>query len=298
LSYTRCAVSRQLLRCVSYGCRRGPNNNDRHACRWPERLRSVEISANYDRFTRVPLPLSRGANWDGKGVNFSLFSEASESSSCACRRRGRERAEDPDSRAHQRRLHIHVPGVGPGQLYGYRAYGPTFPKAPALQPEQTAARSLRQGDRAAAEIGDELFGYQLRDPDGDLSFDDRDSAPFAPLGIVTTRISTGAANTGRRTRRTNADLRGARPGHDPVASEFPPICGHVRGHGPEPIIKHLQALGITALELMPVHYFLQDRHLVDQDCIIIGIQHAGVFSLEPGYASNPDPCDVIREFRK
>jgi isoamylase len=79
-----------------------------------------------------------------------------------------------------------------------------------------------------------------------------------------------------------------------------PLRGTYAGMASEPIIKHLQSLGVTALELMPVHYFLQDRHLVDKGLRNYwGYNTLGFFALEPGYASNREnPCDVIREFKE
>jgi len=78
------------------------------------------------------------------------------------------------------------------------------------------------------------------------------------------------------------------------------LRGTYAGMASEPIIKHLQSLGITALELMPVHYFLHDRHLIDKGLDNYwGYNTLGFFALEPGYASNPeDPRDVIREFKE
>jgi len=83
--------------------------------------------------------------------------------------------------------------------------------------------------------------------------------------------------------------------HPDVPSRLRALCRHgVRTHH-----QASSKLGVTALELMPVHYFLHDRHLVDKGCALLGIQHAGILCREPGYASNPDdPQDVIREFKE
>jgi isoamylase len=263
------------------------------------------ISATYDRFHQnAGSPFPRGANWDGKGVNFSLFSETSESAELCLfdasggneqRIRIRERTNGA--------WHIYVPGVGPGQLYGYRVDGPYVPES-----------GLRFNsnklllDPYAKAIGrqltwaDELFGYQLGDADGDLSFDDRDSAPFAPLGMVIDPAFDWSGeqrptHPAHETLIYEAHVRGMTQLHPDVPSG---LRGTYAGMACEPIIKHLQSLGITALELMPVHYFLQDRHLVDKGLRNYwGYNTLGFFALEPGYASNPqDPSDVIREFKE
>jgi isoamylase len=263
------------------------------------------IPANYDRSHQTAgSPFPRGATWDGQGVNFSLFSESSESVELCLF--------DPSGNNEQRvrirertsgAWHIYVPGVGPGQLYGYRVHGPYVPES-----------GLRFNsnklllDPYAKAIGrqmtwaDELFGYQLGDPDGDLSFDDRDSAPFAPIGVVTDSSFdwSGERRPSHQAHETliyEAHVRGMSKLHPDVPSH---LRGTYAGMASEPIIKHLQSLGITALELMPVHYFLRDRHLMEKGLRNYwGYNTLGFFALEPGYAANAeDPAGVIREFKE
>jgi glycogen operon protein len=146
------------------------------------------ISAIYDRSHQIAgSPFPRGANWDGKGCNFSLFSESAESVELCLfdasgnneqRIRIRERTSGV--------WHIYLPGVGPGQLYGYRVHGPYVPESGLrFNPNKLLLDPYAKAIGRPLQWADELFGYQLGDPDGDLSFDDRDSAPFAPLGAVT-----------------------------------------------------------------------------------------------------------------
>jgi glycogen operon protein len=263
------------------------------------------ISANYDRSHQIAgSPFPRGANWDGKGVNFSLFSETSESAElCLFDASG-----DNEQRIRIRERthgawHIYVPNIGPGQLYGYRVDGPYGPESGQrfnlnkllLDPYAKAiGRPLRWAD--------ELFGYQLADPEGDLSFDDRDSAPFAPMGmVVDSRFDwSGERRPSHAAHETiiyEAHVRGMSYLHPDVPSG---LRGTYAAMASEPIIKHLQGLGVTALELMPVHYFVQDRHLVDRGLHNYwGYNTLGFFALEPGYASNrEDPLDAIREFKE
>jgi len=263
------------------------------------------ISANFDRSHQAAgSPFPRGANWDGKGVNFSLFSETSESVElCLFDASGgneqRIRIRERTSGA----WHIYVPDIGPGQLYGYRVEGPYIPES-----GQRFNSNKLLLDPYAKAIGrpltwaDELFGYQVGDAGGDLSFDDRDSAPFAPLGtVIDPRFDwSGERRPSRAAHETiiyEAHVRGMTQLHPDLPAA---LRGTYAGMASEPIIKHLKGMGVTALELMPVHYFLQDRHLVEKGLRNYwGYNTLGFFALEPGYASNPkDPCDVIREFKE
>ncbi|MGH9562305.1 MAG: glycogen debranching protein GlgX, partial [Terracidiphilus sp.] len=263
------------------------------------------IPANYDRSRQIAgSPFPRGANWDGKGVNFSLFSENSESAElCLFDAAG---ANEQRIRIRERTngaWHIYMPDVGPGQLYGYRVDGPYVPES-----GQRFNINKLLLDPYAKAIGrqlnwaDELFGYRMGDPDGDLSFDDRDSAPFAPLGmVVDPRFDwSGERRPSHALHETliyEAHVRGISYLHPDVPSG---LRGTYAALASEPIIKHLQGLGITALELMPVHYFLQDRHLLDKGLRNYwGYNTLGFFAPEPSYASNrEDPRDAIREFKE
>src|ERR1700678_977195 len=131
-------------------------------------------------------PFPRGATWDGHGVNFSLFSETSESVELCLfdasggneeRIRLRERTNGA--------WHIYLPGIEPNQLYGYRVYGQYDPeKGLRFNPNKLLLDPYAKAIGRKLQWADELFGYKLGDPNGDLSFDERDSAPFAPLGAV------------------------------------------------------------------------------------------------------------------
>jgi isoamylase len=269
------------------------------------RSRVSAISANFDRSHQsAGSPFPRGANWDGKGVNFSIFSESSESVElCLFDADGtnerRIRIRERTSGA----WHIYVPDVGPGQLYGYRVYGPYVPESgQRFNPNKLLLDPYAKAIGRPLTWADELFGYQLGDPDGDLSFDDRDSAAFAPLAMVTDpgfdwSDERRPSHAAHETIFYEAHVRGMTQLHPDVPEH---LRGTYAGMASEPIIKHLQSLGITALELMPVHCFLQDRHLVDQGLRNYwGYNTLGFFALEPSYAQNSqDPNDVIREFKE
>ncbi len=181
------------------------------------------------------MPFPRGANWDGRGVNFSLFSESSESVELCLfdgpgkverRIRIRERTNGA--------WHIYVPDIGPGQLYGYRVYGPYLPESGLrFNPNKLLLDPYAKAIGRQLQWADELFGYQLGDENADLSFDDRDSAPFAPLGAVIDsafRLERGEAPVLSSAR--NPDLRGACARHDAAASgRAETFARHLCGHG-------------------------------------------------------------------
>jgi isoamylase len=263
------------------------------------------ISDNYDRAHQTAgSPFPRGASWDGGGVNFSLFSESSEATElCLFDASGNNERRIRIRERTNGAWHIYVPGVGPGQLYGYRVHGPYVPESGLrFNPNKLLLDPYAKAVGRQLRWADELFAYQLGDADGDLSFDDRDSAPFAPLGMVTDpRFDWSGerrpSHAAHETLIYEAHVRGMTRTHPDVPSH---LRGKYGGMASEPIIKHLQSLGVTAIELMPVHYFLQDRHLFERGLHNYwGYNTLGFFALEPGYATNPDdPGDVIREFKE
>ncbi len=250
------------------------------------------------------MPFPRGATWDGRGINFSLFSESSESVElCLFDPSG---ANETRIRIRERTngaWHVYLPGLGPDQLYGYRVYGPYDPHTGLrFNPNKLLLDPYAKAIGRKLQWADELFAYQLGDADGDLAVDDRDSAPFAPLGaVVDPSFDWGGE------RRPNAPLhetliyeahvRGMTKLHPEIPEK---LRGTYAGIACEPIIAHLRSLGITAIELMPVHYFLDDRHLVDKGLRNYwGYNTLGFFAPHPPYAVNADrPGDVLREFKQ
>src|SRR5512144_964156 len=131
-------------------------------------------------------PYPRGASWDGNGVNFALFSaNATRVELCLFDSEGREtqRIDLPEYR--DETWHGYVPGIGPGQYYGYRVHGPYAPE----EGHRFNPNKLVLDPYARAHIGElkwdpAVFGYTLEHADADLSFDERDSAPFMPKCVV------------------------------------------------------------------------------------------------------------------
>ena len=133
--------------------------------------------------------------------------------------------------------HGYLPDVLPGQLYGYRVHGPYEPaKGHRFNPDKLLLDPYAKADRPRRDVGRRVFGYKFGDTAADLSFDDRDSAPFAPMAWWSTRPSTGAT-TGRR----------GPPGTRPIIYE-----PHVRGftqaasRSARAAARHLRRAGLRA----------------------------------------------------
>ncbi len=215
-----------------------------------------------------PYPL--GATWDGAGVNFALFAEsATKVELCLF--------DSPESTQESHRItlkeytdkvwHAYLPDVLPGQLYGYRVHGPYEPtQGHRFNPSKVVLDPYAKLIGRNLKWDDSLFGYKVGDEQADLSFDDRDSAAFAPLGAVLDPAFTWGDDRSPRT-----------PWHKTVIYELhvkgftqlnPHVPEHLRGSyaglASESAIKHLTDLGVTAVELLPVHHFLDDRHLIEK----------------------------------
>jgi isoamylase len=249
-----------------------------------------------------PYPL--GAVWDGRGVNFALFSEnATQVELCLF--------DSIDDAAESQRIplmeqtdmvwHTYLPDVRPGQLYGYRVHGPYDP---ASGHRFNAAKLVI--DPYARAIGravrwdDAMFGYHIGDPSGDLSCDDRDSAPFAPLGaVIDRRFPWGDDRLLRTPWHKTVIYEAHVKGFTALHPDVPPqLRGTYAGLATPPVIEHLHRLGVTALELMPVHHHAYDRHLVERGLTNYWGYNTLTF-LAPNlrYSSAQDPGGSVREFK-
>jgi isoamylase len=149
---------------------------------------------------------------------------------------------------------------------------------------------------------DELFGYQIGHPEGDLSFDERDSAPFAPLAMVVDGNFDWADEKRpnvpwHETVIYEAHVRGMTKLHPDIPE---PLRGTYAGMASDPILQHLKKLGVTAMELMPVHHFLHDRFLIEKGLRNYwGYNTLSFFAPEPSYATQrAEPENVIKEFKE
>ncbi len=251
-------------------------------------------------------PFPQGATYDGKGTNFALFSENAEWVDLCFFDRSEADKESKRIRIRERTngvWHVYLPGIAPGQLYGYRVHGPYDPE----NGLRFNANKLLLDPYAKAigrEIAwdDALFGYTIGAEGDDLTFDERDSAPFAPLGIVVDNFFDWENDKPLLTAWHNtviyeAHVKGLTMRHPDVPEN---IRGTYAAIGSAPIIDYLTKLGITAIELMPIQYFADDRHLQEKGLHNYwGYNTLGFFAPQRTYAaSQSHPADVVKEFRE
>lgn len=263
----------------------------------------IHTTDTQDLAPGVPFP--QGATWDGKGTNFSLFAESADDVELCLFKSPRSTGETDRIRLKQRTTgvwHCYLPDVGPGQLYGYRIYGPYEPEqGRRFNPNKILLDPYAKAIGRSVQWHDSLFGYTLGHPDEDLSFDQRDSAPYAPLACVVDSSFDWEGDTqlNRPWHETiiyETHVKGFTMRHPGVEKS---IRGTYAGLSSKAAINHLVHLGITAVELMPVHHFLQDRHLLESGrSNYWGYNTLNFFTPEPSYSSRKTPGGAIREFKE
>jgi isoamylase len=243
-------------------------------------------------------PHPRGSTWDGHGVNFALFSEHAERVElCLFDARGREsqRIEVRERTDHV--WHCYLPQARPGQAYGYRVYGPYRPRdGHRFNPHKLLVDPYAKDFAGQLRWSDALYGYTVGHRKADLSFDKRDSAPFMPK----CRVLEGAFTWGD-------DQRPGVAWHEMVVYEMhvkgftmrhpqvpEPMRGTYAGLSTAPAIDHLRRLGVTTVELLPVHAFINDRHLAEKHMQNYwGYNTLGFFAPEPRYSYS----QKVKEFK-
>jgi len=250
-----------------------------------------------------PYPL--GATWDGGGVNFSLFSEhATKVELCLF--------DSPDAERESQRValpdqtdmawHGYLPDVHPGQLYGYRVHGPYEPEqGHRFNPNKVLLDPYAKAIGRDLRWGDETFGYAIGDEDEDLSRDDRDNAAGAPLGAVIDTAFTWGDDAPPAVPRHNMVIYEAHvKGFSRLHPEIPDnLRGTYLGLASQPAIEHFKRLGVNAVELMPVHHRVDDRHLVDKGLNNFwGYNTLAFFAPDTRYASAGVGPESVREFKR
>lgn len=234
-----------------------------------------------------PTPL--GATWDGRGVNFAVFSaHATAIDLCLF---------DPSGRKETRRIrmpartedvfHCYVSGVWPGQLYGLRAHGPYEPdRGHRFNPHKLLIDPYARQLFGWIRWHDAVFGYRVGAHRGDLTMDRRDSAHMAPKGIVVDPAEAwGDDSPPRRpwsdTIIYEAHVKGLTAMRDDIG---PAVRGTYAALGHPAIVDHLVKLGVTAVELLPIHAFADDRFLLERGLRNYwGYSTLNFFSPEPRY---------------
>src|ERR671912_491896 len=248
--------------------------------------------------SRFPL----GATWDGIGTNFSLFSEhATRVELCLFDDAGQNEQCVPLREVTAHVWHGYLPGIGPGQRYGYRVDGPWEPEAghrfnPAKLLFDPYARALTGGVDWNAPV----FGYPLGSGD-DLLRDDKDDAWGVPKGIVIDGSFPWGDDRSPNTPLHNSviyelDVKGFTARHPDLPPE---LRGTYAGLAAPPVVAYLKDLGITAVELLPVHAFLDDRHLLEKGLRNYwGYNSINFFAPEVRYASSRQASGQVTEFKQ
>ena len=215
-----------------------------------------------------PYPL--GATWDGEGVNFALFSENATGVEL-CLFEGpedaRESARIPLRERNDQIWHCYLPDVRPGQLYGYRVHGPYEPsEGHRFNPNQLLIDPYAKAISGTIKWSNALFAYKVGGPREDMEMSDSNSAGGMPKGVVVDSAFTWGDDSAPRTpwNRTviyEAHVKGMTQLHPDVPERW---RGTYLGIASDPIMDHLLSLGVTAVELLPVHHFAVDRHLAEQ----------------------------------
>jgi len=249
-----------------------------------------------------PYPL--GATWDGSGTNFAIYSEnATEVELCLF--------DSPDSELESQRIplleqtdmvwHAYLPDILPGQVYGYRVHGPYKPsEGHRFNPNKVLLDPYAKAIARETRWSDEMWGYKVGDAKADLSFDDSDNAKFAPLAAVLDEAFTWGDDRAPRvpwnkTIIYETHVKGFTKLHPEVPEK---LRGTYAGLSSDAGIRYLKSLGITAVELLPVHEHVDDRHLVERGLVNYwGYNTLGFFAPEPRYASGGTGADAVREFK-
>ena len=247
-------------------------------------------------------PNPRGATWDGLGVNFALFSaNATKVELCLFDDAGRTELERIQLPEYTNEVwHGYLPDARPGTIYGYRVHGPHDPRnGHRFNPNKLVLDPYAKSTVGALRWDNALFGYTIGSKDEDLSLDRRDSARFMPK----CRVIDPAFTWGRERRpevpwdRTilyETHVRGFTKLHPAVPEN---LRGTFSGLGRKEVLDYIRSLGVTSVELLPIHTFVNDRHLLEKGLTNYwGYNTIGFFAPDPRFSAVP--AFVFSEFKE
>ncbi|WP_027134971.1 glycogen debranching protein GlgX [Geminicoccus roseus] len=248
------------------------------------------------------LPYPKGATWDGRGVNFALFSaHATKVELCLFDAAGKKELQRIELPEYTNQIwHGYLPDVRPGDIYGYRVHGPYEPEAGhRFNPNKLLLDPYARGHVGTIEWNPACFGYQMETGD-DLTFDERDSAPFVPKCVVVDPNFDWKGEPERqyipwdRTVIYETHVKGFTKLHPGVPKK---LRGTYAGFGDRKVLDYIRSLGVTSVEFLPIHTFLDDSYLTDQGLRNYwGYSSIGFFAPDPRYAHEPEQS--LREFKE
>ena len=254
--------------------------------------------------TRPGNPYPLGATWDGSGVNFALFSENATGAEL-CLFDGPEGNEEiarsPMTEQTDQVWHIYLPEVRPGQRYGYRVHGPFDPaNGHRFNPAKLLLDPYAKAIDGAVRWSAVLFGYEVGHSDADLSRDGRDSAAGIPKSVVIDPAFTWGGDRPPRipwneTIIYELHVKGFTARHPDIPK---PLRGTYAGLASPAAIDYLRSLGITAVELLPIHQSVTEKPLVDRGLTNYwGYNSIGFFSPDVRYSSSGGLGQQVNEFK-
>jgi len=254
--------------------------------------------------TRPGTPYPLGATWDGSGANFALFSEHA-TRVVLCLFDGpdgnQEVASIPMPEQTDLVWHIYLPEVRPDQRYGYRVHGPYDPaNGHRFNPAKLLLDPYAKAIDRTIRWSDALFGYRVGHPDADLHPDERDSAANIPKAVVIDPAFTWGDDRPPRipwneTVIYEVHVKGF-TARNPAVPEA--LRGTYAGLACPEVIDYLRFLGVTAVELLPVHQFVADRHLVERGLTNYwGYNSVGFLAPDVRYAAGGGLGQQVAEFK-
>ncbi len=264
---------------------------------------TIEKKRTRKKITYPGSPFPLGATIDHKGVNFALYAEnatgvelylfADIDDAVGTRIKMTER--------YHQIWHICVPGLKPGQLYGYRVHGPYEPEnGLRFNQNKLLIDPYAKAISGTIQWHDSLFGYEVGNPAEDLSFSESDSAAYIPKSVVIDNEFDWGDDKMPKIPYANTviyevHVKGFTKLHPDIPEN---IRGTYAGLAHPVSINYMKELGITAVELMPVHHFVSDRHLEEKGLSNYwGYNTIGFFAPDIRYCSSHTPGDQVKEFK-
>jgi glycogen operon protein len=247
-------------------------------------------------------PAARGANWDGQGTNFALFTaNATKVEVCLFDSTGEREIERIELPEYTNQIfHGYLPDVGPGTFYGYRVHGPYEPEAGhRFNPNKLLLDPYARAHAGELTWDPAVFGYKMETGD-DLTFDERDSAAFMPKCVIVDPNFDWHGEPERQfvpwdhTIVYETHVKGFTKLHPKVPEA---LRGTYAGLGQKEVVDYIRSLGVTSVELLPIHTFINDDFLLQKNLTNYwGYNSIGFFAPDPRYAS--DVPNSLREFKE